>query len=68
MVNVEKLKYKVKEKGMNVEGLAEAMGIDRSTLYRKLQKRGEDISIREASLIVEKLELSESEAVAIFFN
>lgn len=68
MVNIEKLKNKVKEKGMNIEGLAKAMEIDKSTLYRKLQRKGEDISIKEAGLIVKKLELSKSEAVAIFFN
>lgn len=68
MVNVEILRNKVKEKGMNVEELAKAIAIDRSTLYRKLQKKGEDFSIKEANLIVQKLELSKNEAVEIFFS
>ncbi len=36
MVNVNKLKGKIVERGLNVENLAERIGLDRATLYRKL--------------------------------
>ncbi len=68
MVNIDMLRNKVKEKGMNIEGLAEAIEIDKSTLYRKLQRKGELFSIREANLIVQKLGLNRNEAIDIFFN
>lgn len=67
MVNVNKLKGKIVECGLNVETLAEKIGIDRATLYRKLNSNGETILIKEASLIAEELKLSMEEAMAIFF-
>lgn len=68
MVNLNKLKLKIFENGMNVSQLAEKIGIDRSTLYRKLQKNGDNISIKEANLMVETLHLTVEEANAIFFS
>lgn len=66
-VNVNKLKGKIVEKGMNVTALAEQMGIDRATLYRKLKNSGQTLTIREVNKIVEVLELTEKEALEIFF-
>lgn len=68
MVNVNKLKGKIVEQGMNVEKLAKKIGIDKSTLYRKLQDEGESITIKEASLIIEVLKLTTEEAHSIFFH
>ena len=68
MVNVNKLKGKIVEQGMNVEKLAKKIGIDKSTLYRKLQDEGESITIKEASLIIEVLKLTAEEAHSIFFH
>ncbi len=66
MVNINKLKGKIIENGMNVEKLAEKIGVDRTTLYRKLNSNGENISIREANMIVAVLHLTSDEANAIF--
>lgn len=68
MVNVNKLKGKIVEQGMNVEKLAKKIGIDKSTLYRKLQDEGESITIKEASLMIEVLKLTVEEAHSIFFH
>jgi len=68
MININKLKGKIIEKGLNTSGLAKVMGIDKSTLYRKFKNSGEDISIKEATLIVKALDLTIDEANAIFFN
>lgn len=68
MVNINKLKGKIVERGMNISKLATKIDIDKSTLYRKIKNNGDDISIKEANLIVEALDLTIDEANAIFFN
>ncbi len=68
MVNVNKLRGQIVEKGFNVETLADAIGMDRSTFYRRLNNRGETFSIREANLICDRLRLNKEEAMSIFFS
>lgn len=65
-MNINKLKAKIVEKGMNVETLAEMIGVDRSSLYRKLNNF-EKITIGEANKIKSALELTDEEANNIFF-
>lgn len=66
-MNLLRLKAKIIEKGMNVERLAKSIGIDRSSLYRKLNNF-EKFTIGEAIQIKEILELTNEEATAIFFS
>lgn len=66
-MNINKLKGKIVERGMNVEQLADAMGINRASMYRKL-KRAEKITIGEALKIREILQLSNAEACEIFLG
>lgn len=66
-MNVQKLKSKIVERGINVETLAGKLGIDRSTLYRKLDAY-EKFTIGEAQKIKTELELTSEEATAIFFG
>ncbi|MHB9781145.1 DUF739 family protein [Streptococcus sp. 10F2] len=66
MVDVLKLKGKIVEKNTTQEALADKMGIDRSTFYRKM-KQGGNFSIKEANAIVQYLSLSRDEALRIFF-
>jgi predicted transcriptional regulator len=61
------LKGKIVEKGMNVETLAEKIGIDRSSMYRKLNNF-EKITIGEAQKIKDVLNLSDEDAKTIFFG
>ena len=61
------LKGKIIEKGMNVEKVATEIGIDKSSLYRKFNDNGKNITIEEANNIKTVLNLSDVEAVAIFF-
>jgi DNA-binding phage protein len=68
MVNINKLKGKIVENGLNTEKLADNIGIDRSTLYRKINNNGETFTIKEADLIVKALNLTAEEAKAIFFS
>ena len=66
-MNAEMLKKRIKDKGMNVEALAEKIGIDKSTMYRKINK---DISttIAEAAKIKDVLALTEEDTKNIFFG
>lgn len=66
-MNVKMLKDKISERGMNVETLAAKIGIDRSTMYRKLNF---DISttVAEAIRIKDALGLTNEEARSIFFG
>ena len=68
MVNINKLKGKIVECGMNVEILAEKIGMNKSTLYRKLGSTDDVFTIREADLIAKELKLTYSETNAIFFS
>ena len=65
IVNIGKLKGKIVERGINVETLAVMIGIDRSSLYRKLNN-AEKITIGEASKMKEALEMTDDEAYDIF--
>lgn len=64
-MNINKLRGKIVENGMNVEMLADKIGIDRSSLYRKLNN-WEKITIGEAVRMKDALRLSDAEAYDIF--
>lgn len=66
-MDVNKLKGKIIEKGMNVERLADKIGVDRSTLYRKLDS-AEKFTVGEVNKIKNVLELSMQDASDIFFG
>lgn len=68
MVNINKLKGKIVECGLNVTELAYKIGIDRTTLYRKINSDGKNITIKEADLIAKELRLTYDEVNAIFFS
>ena len=63
-----KLRGKIVESGKSLEDLAASLGINRSTLYRKLAEDGMTFTVREANAIIKELQLTHQEAVAIFFT
>lgn len=67
MVNINMLRGKIVERGTNVSDVAEKMGIDKATLYRRIAD-GDAFTIGEAQKITDILSLSHDEAVAIFFS
>lgn len=67
-MNVNKLKGKIVENGLNVSQLAVSIGVDRTTLYRKLTSNGETLTISEAEKIAKVLNLSMEDVKAIFFT
>lgn len=64
-MNVNKLKGKITEKGLSIEKLAQQIGVDRSSLYRKLNN-AEKITIGEAMRMKTVLEMTTEEASLIF--
>ena len=64
-MHVNKLKAKLAELEINVEELGSRIGVDRSSMYRKLSK-AEKITIGEALKIKEALQLTDDEAYEIF--
>lgn len=68
MVNINKLKGKIVENDLTIEKLADIIGINRSTIYRKLNHEGETFTIKEANLIARALNLTAEEVNAIFFS
>jgi len=68
MVNVNKLKGKIVECGMGIPEFAEKIGMDKATLYRKLNSGGRKFTIEEANIISKELNLSFEEVNTIFFD
>lgn len=66
-MNIQKLKAKIVERGMNVETLGKKIGVERSSMYRKLNK-SEKITIGEARAIKDALGLTAAEATEIFLG
>lgn len=66
-MNVLALKGKITERGLSVTEFAEIIGVDRSSLYRKLNN-GEKITIGEAAKMKDALGLTNEEATRIFFG
>jgi plasmid maintenance system antidote protein VapI len=64
-MNIQKLKAKIVEQGLNVETVAERIGVDRSSLYRKLNNF-EKITIGEAIRMKDVLGMTNEEASEIF--
>lgn len=67
-INSNKLKAKIVENGMNVSELATKIGMDKSTLYRKIANDGESMTVKDANAIVRALNLTPTDALAIFFS
>lgn len=68
MVNVNKLRGKIIEKGLSVKELADNLEMDRSTLYRKMNSEGDTMTISDAVNISRILDLSLEEVNSIFFS
>lgn len=67
-VNTSLLKGKIVEKNTTQEYVADKIGIDRSTFYRKMKANGLTFTIGEVRKLVEAIPLSREEAIEIFLN
>lgn len=66
-MNVLKLKAAMVERDVSTEALADNIGINRATLYRKIAAGGAGFTIGEADAIAKVLHLSADERTQIFF-
>ena len=66
VLDVQKLKGKIIEKGKSIEGVSTELGINPATFYRKLKNNSFEIG--EADKLVDILSLTGEEASAIFFS
>lgn len=62
------LKGKIVEAGTTIEAIAAAIGVNRSTFYRKMKNKGNTFTVEEMNKIVAAIPLSKSDAAAIFFD
>lgn len=67
-INVNLLRGKLVEKGVKCEDMACEIGVDPSTFSRKMAKQGDTFSIAQVQKMVSVLQLTESEANAIFLQ
>lgn len=66
MVNTDKLRGKIRENKLSIEAVAEKIGMNPSTLYRRLNGGGGAFTIGEADEIASLLNLSADELNKIF--
>lgn len=66
-MNVNKLKGKIVESGKNVEKIAEEIGIDRGTFYRKLND-SDKFTIKDIKNISVALNLGHQDMIEIFLS
>lgn len=67
MVDVDRLRGKIVERRMSIEKVAEAIGLNTSTLYRRINGGGGAFTINEADMIASLLKLTTDELNKIFF-
>ena len=62
-MKIEKVEERRKALGISVPHMAEALGMDTSTYYRKLQKNGEGFNAIHLQVFKRELKLSEQQAL-----
>lgn len=67
-MNTRFLRERMKEMKITVDSLAERIGMDRSTLFRKLKDDGETFKVSEFKKIVPILKMTPEEVDSIFFT
>ena len=66
VVNVQRLKGKIVEKKSTQELVADAMGMNRTTFYRKMKNGGNTVG--DIHKMIMCIPLTKEEAIDIFFN
>lgn len=68
MVEINSLKARISEKGTSIKALAEEIGMDQSTFYRKMRADGVTFTVKEVTEIAKALDLSGKMLTDIFFH
>lgn len=67
-MNIEKMTEFMKEKNLKPEDMAKAADVDISTWYRKMQRNGDTLNIKEMNLIINAFNIPTNRAASIFFD
>lgn len=67
MTNVSILRGKIAECNTTQEALADSIGINRSTFYRKMKDSGKNFTVGEVEKIANILSLNSEDVMKIFF-
>lgn len=67
-VNLDRLKGLMTERHVTRDSLALALGIARSTLFRKMQRGGKDFTAQEIFKMMQSIPLSDQETIDIFLS
>ena len=67
-VNIQMLKGRIAENGLNIKLLAEKTGIERYAMYRKIKEAGRLMTVGDANKIAQVLNLSDTDKLNIFFS
>ena len=62
-MNTQRVKERMEEKGITVGRMAQELGMDPSTYYRKMQKNGEEFSALDLMVFKRVLEMDEKTAL-----
>jgi hypothetical protein len=65
---MQKLRGKIVEAGTTQEAVADLIGVDRSTFYRKVKSDGAAFTVGEVHKIVTAIPLTQEEAIEIFLS
>lgn len=68
MINTAELKAEIKRSGMTQEQLAKEIGMNPSTLNKKINNKRSVLSVDEAQKIVKILKIPKEKLVVIFFT
>lgn len=67
-MNAELIREIVKSKKITLDELSKEIGVDRSTLYRKLENDGETFKVSEMKKLISTLDLTPEDVNRIFFG
>lgn len=68
MLKAQQIKGRIISQGLSVSKVSEMLGINKSTMYKKLKDDGETFTIKEVRKLSEILKLSLDDVNRIFFN
>lgn len=67
MTNIAILRGKIVERCTTQEAVADAIGINRSTFYRKMRENGKNFTVEEVQKMAKILSLTGDDVMKIFF-
>lgn len=67
-INIQKLKGKMAEENVSANELSSAIGVDKTTFYRKVREGGGKFTVEQIQGIVAKLSMTPDEALHIFLG